>query len=156
MKKIICLLSLFIYHNGFSQNLLDGRIRKVIGKKNSLFFEQGVFHSTSQVSSRLNAVRHGFSKRRGYERIVIDFSTKKVPKIYGHFSKMDKKLSLDFFKTTLKKKVGSYGQSKYVEALKFYPLSKEFLSLEILFKEKVKAEVFYLESPARLVIDVKI
>ena len=100
-------------------------------------------------------MRHSFSKRRGYERIVVDFSTKKIPRIYAYFSGKDRKISLDFFKTTLNKKVSSYGRSKYVEAFKFYPLSKEFLSMEILFKKSVKAEIFYLEFPARLVIDLK-
>ncbi len=100
-------------------------------------------------------MRHSFSKKRGYERIVVDFSTKKTPKIYAYFSGNDRKLSLDFFKTTLNKNVSSYGKSKYVEAFKFYPLSKEFLSMEILLKEDVRAEIFYLEFPGRLVIDLK-
>ena len=52
--------------------------------------------------------------------------------------------------------VGSFGVSNFVKAFKFYPLSKEFLSMEILFKESVKAEIFYLNSPARLVIDIKV
>ena len=155
MKILVYLILLFSIQSGFSQNLLDSRIREIIGKKKSLFFGQGVFHKGSVISSKVNAMRHSFSKKRGYERIVVDFSTKKTPKIYAYFSGNDRKLSLDFFKTTLNKSVSSYGKSKYVEAFKFYPLSKEFLSMEILLKEDVRAEIFYLEFPGRLVIDLK-
>ena len=156
MKLSLFCILVFYIPSVFSQNLLDLRIREISGRKKFLFFNEGVFHKESSMASRVKAMRHSYSTKRGYERIVVDFSSKKLPKIYGHFSSNEKKLSLDFFKTSLNKNVGSFGVSNFVKAFKFYPLSKEFLSMEILFKEAVKAEIFYLNSPARLVIDIKV
>ena len=153
--SLFCILVLYI-PSVFSQNLLDLRIREISGRKKFLFFNEGVFHRESNSQSIVRSMRHSYSKKRGYERIVVDFSSKKLPKIYGHFSSNEKKLSLDFFNTSLSKNVGSFGVSHFVRAFKFYPLSKEFLSMEVLFKEAVKAEIFYLYSPARLVIDIKV
>ncbi len=140
-----------------AQNLLEERIRKITTKKRSVFLDKGIFHNgTSDVNSKLMKVRHSFSPQRGYERVVFDFNSDKMPKIYGYISKAERKLYIDFFNTEIATKIGSFGNSKFVEKVSFFPISKESLSVELTFKGNARVDVFYLTKPGRLVIDIKI
>lgn len=155
-------ISLFLFSfllvspNLFSQDLLGERIRKVEGRKRSIFLDRGIFHNgkTSGKSS-IKAVRHFYSGKKGFERIVIDFETNSVPRIYGHIASHEKKIYMDIFHTELSDKLKSFGVSNFVRDLDFFPISEDSLSLEISLKEKFSADVFYLENPGRFVIDIK-
>ena len=139
-----------------AQNLRNQRIRKISNKKQSIYFESGIFHNgaVKQVS-RLKAIRHSFSKAKKYERVVFDFTTKNIPKLYGHISVLDRKIYLDFFETDIPGQLGSFGNAKFVKAVNFYPISEDALSVEILLKKSVGADIFFLSNPARLVLDLK-
>lgn len=156
MKLIItCLIGLFSYQIT-AQDLMVERIRKISSTKKSVYFDKGIFHNGSPTGKAvLKKVRHSFVKRNGYERIVFDFSSNKLPRIYGHVAKGEKKLYLDFFKTNLDSGIGSFGDSKYVESINFFPIDKQSLSVELIYKDNVNVEVFYLDSPARLVVDIR-
>ena len=152
---LISILPLFVSMT-FSQDLMSERIRKVVGKKRAVYFKKGIFYSTtSKVSSTLKAVRHSFVPARGYERIVFDFTSTKSPKVYGYFSEDMKKIYIDFFDAKLGDSIGSFGNSKYVDKIDFYPVGDESLSTEIRLKGESSIDVFYLEKPGRLVIDIK-
>ncbi len=142
---------------GWAQDLLGERIRKIEGHKQNAYFTQGIFHNgDSGSSSAIKALRH--AKHQGqYERLVIDFTTSEIPRIYGHLSEAEQKLYLDFFKTKLAGPIKSFGKSDKVKGFNFFPVSagQEMLSLEINFKQAVKIDVFYLSSPGRLVIDLE-
>lgn len=157
MKYLALIFLLLFSMNSFSQSLLgDGRIRKITPRKKSIYLDKGIFHNgTVKNSSSINSIRHHFSKKRNYERIVFDFSTQKNPRIYGHISGNESKLYIDFFDTKVKNSIDSFGDSIYVKDINFYPMIDDVLSVEIVFKENVKVDIFYLESPARLVIDIK-
>ena len=140
-----------------AQDLLGERIRKIEGHKQNAYFTQGIFHNGDLGGpSAIKALRH--AKHQGqYERLVIDFTTAEIPRIYGHLSEAEQKLYLDFFKTKLVGQIKSFGKSDVVKGFNFFPVStgQEMLSLEINFKRPVKVDVFYLSSPGRLVIDLE-
>lgn len=157
MKFILAILVLSsLSLDVFSQDLLGERIRRITSRKKSIYLDKGIFHNGGPtVRSTLKAVRHNFNKANGYERIVFDFKTNKIPKVYGHINSRNKNLYVDLFDTQIKKTFDSFGRTKFVEAIKFFPISRETLSVELKFKEKVSVDIFYLDNPGRLVIDIK-
>ncbi|MCK5071880.1 MAG: hypothetical protein KAQ98_00540 [Bacteriovoracaceae bacterium] len=152
---VLSILTIVI-NQSFAQNLFSERLRRIHCAKKSIFLEKGIFHNGgTKRLSKLKAIRHSFSRQTGHERIVFDFTTSEIPRIYGHLSSVNKKLHVDFFDTELFGNISSFGSSKYVDDVKFFPLSEEMLSVELNFKEKVTFDIFCLKSPGRLVIDIK-
>lgn len=147
---------MFTSITAYSQNLFNERIRKLDARKKSIYLDSGIFHNGGQKRpSSLKGIRHSFKKSKGYERVVIDFSTDKLPRVYGHISSKDKKIYLDLFDTEMAGNISSFGNTKYVKAINFFPITEESLSVEIVLKESVGVDVFFLDSPARLVVDIK-
>lgn len=151
----ICLLSLFVTSLQ-AQNLLDERIRRISSRKRSVYLDSGIFHNGGpKRSSKLKAIRHNFSQKAGYERLVLDFVTSELPRIYGYISGKEKKLYLDLFTTDLPDAISSFGNSKFVKSVNFFPIQNDTLSVEVIFKQNVTLDVFFLKSPGRLVVDIK-
>ena len=156
MKNLFFVTLIFLSFSVLSQDLFNERIRKLDGRKKSIYLSSGIFHNGGEKRpSSLKGVRHSYSSKQGYERVVVDFTTNKLPRIYGHISSKDKKLYLDLFDTDILESVSSFGNTKYVKALNFFPITEESLSVEIIFKDAVSVDVFYLSNPARLVVDIK-
>lgn len=155
MHKIL-ILFIFSTFAINAQDLMSERIRKINDKKHSIYFKGGVFHSgTNATTSSLKAVRHGFQAANGYERLVFDFNSDATPRVYGYKSEKEKKIYIDFFNTQLAGNIGSFGNSKYVEKVEFYPVGDESLSTEVILKGDYSIDIFYLDKPGRLVIDIK-
>lgn len=153
--SILC-LTLAISGSVFGQDLFKERIRKLSSNKTSIYIEKGIFHNGGvKLQSTLKSLRQSFNPKQGFERIVIDFSTNQVPKIYGHISNEDKKLYLDIFETSLAKDFKTVSNTRYIEKINFFPIESNHLSIDMKLKGKVIADVFYLENPGRLVIDLK-
>lgn len=153
---LFILLAFVFTSSTFAQNLLQERIRRISPRKKSIYLDTGIFHNGGpKRPSKLKAVRHSFSGTRGFERVVFDFSTNKLPRIYGYISRDENKLFLDLFKTEVPAILSSFGDSKFVKELLFFPIEKDTLSVEINFKSKVTLDIFYLTTPGRLVIDIK-
>ena len=139
-----------------AQNLVEERIRRLDSRKKSVFLNRGIFHNGGpKIASSLKAVRHSYNAKLGHERLVMDFETAQVPRVYGHIATGEKKLYMDLFDTQIKGAIGSFGNSKYVESINFFPISQDTLSVEIHFKQSVSVDIFYLDNPGRFVIDVK-
>ena len=140
-----------------AQDLLNTRIRMISSRKRAIYFDKGVFHNdgNKRESSILNKIRESYVSSRGYERVVFDFSSVTPPAIYGSLAGKQKKIYLDFFNTKISKDIVSIGSSKYISEVNFFPIEKDSLSVEIIFKTEIVADVFFLEKPGRLVIDVK-
>ena len=157
MKIIALFLTFFcLVSTSFGQDLFKERIRKLSSNKTSIYIEKGIFHNGGvKVQSTLKSLRQSFNPKQGFERIVIDFSTSQVPKIYGHISSSDNKLYLDIFETTLAKDFKAISNTRYIEKINFFPIESNHLSLDFRLKGKVSADIFYLENPGRLVIDLK-
>ena len=157
MKIIVLFIAVFSFSSiSFGQDLFKERIRKLSSNKTSIYIEKGIFHNGGvKVQSTLKSLRQSFNPKQGFERIVIDFSSSQVPKIYGHISSDDKKLYLDIFETTLAKDFKAVSNTRFVEKINFFPIESNHLSLDFKLKGKVSADVFYLENPGRLVIDLK-
>jgi hypothetical protein len=156
LKSMLVVLPLLVQTTSYSQDLMSERIRKIAGKKRSVYFKKGIFHSgTNKTESVLKAIRHGFQPANGYERLVFDFKTPKPPKVYGYKSEGDKKIFIDLFNTSLASDHGVFGSTKYIDKIDFYPVGDETLSVEVALKGKHSIDVFYLEKPGRLVIDIK-
>lgn len=138
------------------QDLLKERIRKLSSNKTSIYVEKGIFHNGGvKLSSTLTSIRQSFNPKQGFERIVIDFSTAQIPKVYGHINSEEKKLYLDVFETTLAKDLKTVASTRYIEKINFFPIETNHISVDMRLKAKVIADIFFLENPGRLVIDLK-
>ena len=161
MKIFALILSLFCLtsissEGAFAQDLLKERIRKLSNNKTSIYVEKGIFHNGGvKVQSTLKSLRQSYNPKQGFERIVIDFSTNQVPKIYGHISSEDKKMYLDVFETNLAKDFKTVTNTRFINKINFFPIESNHLSIDMQLKGKVIADIFYLENPGRLVIDLK-
>jgi hypothetical protein len=161
MKILFLLLSVFcltssLFETAQAQDLFKERIRKLSSNKTSIYVEKGIFHNGGvKLQSTLKSLRQSYNPKQGFERIVIDFSTNQIPKVYGHISNEDKKMYIDIFDTTLAKDFKSVANTIYVEKFNFFPIESNHLSIDMKLKGKVIADIFYLENPGRLVIDLK-
>ncbi len=154
--SLFVLLAILLTSSVSAQNLLQERIRRISSRKRSIYLDTGIFHNGGpKIQSKLKAVRHSFSPKRGYERVVFDFTTNELPRVYGYISRDENKLFLDLFETDVPATLTSFGDSKFVKELLFFPIQKDTLSVEVNFKSKVTLDVFYLSNPGRLVIDIK-
>jgi len=149
-------LSLFLTLPVMAQNLMEERIWKVAPRKKSIFLDSGVFHHNSALKNAIvKSVRSSSVPGRGYERLVIDFNTNSIPKVYGHISPLKKKISVDLFETTVSTDQPQIKSSKIIKALDFISVDGKTVTMELSFKNKASFDVFYLENPGRLVIDIR-
>ena len=158
MNRIIFLLisTLVFSQQVFGQDLLKERIRKLSSNKTSIYIEKGIFHNGGvKLNSSLVSIRQSFNAKQGFERLVFDFSSNQVPKIYGHMNSDDRKLYIDLFETTLSKEFKAVATTRYVDKVNFYPIESNHISIDLRLKSKVIADIFFLENPGRLVIDLK-
>ncbi|MFZ4713055.1 MAG: hypothetical protein ACOYL6_05070 [Bacteriovoracaceae bacterium] len=140
----------------WAQGLSNERIWKIGNRKKGIYQDRGVFHSGVEgTPGVLLSVRHSMNKEIQAERIVLDFSGEKIPRVYGHISPTGDKIYIDLFSTTMNTTSSFDGKGEYLKTVEFYPISKDILSLELGFKHKVTADVFFLEAPGRFVIDIK-
>lgn len=154
MKVSLVLLFLFSLSNALAQNLMEERIWKVASHKKSIFLSSGVFHFNSSHASSVTGVRNSAGNGRGFERVVVDFNTPQVPKLYGHIT-AGKKLSVDFFNTSVQAAQPQMKNSKYVQSIDFITVDGQTMTMEIGLKGKSSFDIFYLENPGRLVIDIR-
>jgi len=154
--KLVFLMSLFFCVTVTAQDLFKQRIRKLSTRKKAIFLTNGIFHNGSikRVAS-LKKIRHSYSKKNKVERIVFDFNINKIPKVYGQIEGDKNRIRVALFDTELGKSVQSLGDSHLVKNIDFFPLTNGILSTEITFKTAISADIFYLESYGRLVIDIK-
>lgn len=139
-----------------AQDLLKERIWKISDRKRSVFLDKGVFHSEANpVQQELKDIRNSYVASRGYERIVFDFSSTKPPRVYGKISSLEKKVYLDFFNTSIGTSISELKNIKYLKNIDFFTIDEDNISVELLFKNNVSFDIFYLENPGRLVVDVK-
>ncbi len=153
-KKFLVLMVSLIPSLCWSQNLTQERIWKLVAKKKSIYQSKGVFHLNKGPSSTLVALRSSTAQAE-YERLVLDFKTAEPPKLYGSLSEEGKKLSLDFFATSVPSEMSSLKNSKYIQKVHFYRLDPGQVTMELIFKNKVSVEVFYLLDPGRVVVDIR-
>lgn len=154
MKFSLLLLALIVAFPALSQNLMEERIWKIAPRKKSIFVDSGVFHHHSNVKSSVTGMRNSTVDGRGYERVVIDFNTSTIPKIYGHVT-ANQKLSVDFFDTASQTSQPQMKNSKFVKSVDFISVDGKNMTMEIALKGKSSFDVFYLENPGRLVIDIR-
>jgi len=153
---MIVLILLFLTLPSYSQDLFKERIRKLSNNKISIYVEKGIFHNGgAKTQSTLKSLRQSFNSKQGFERIVMDFTTNNVPRVYGHINSEEKQLYLDIFETSLVRDFTSPDKTRYIEKINFFPIESNHLSLDIKLKNKVIADIFTLDNPGRLVIDLK-
>jgi hypothetical protein len=156
MKFRLLFFTFILCLNVKAQNLLEERIWKVTATKRSIFLDKGVFHSDDfNVKANLTNVRNSFVKSRGYERLVFDFDSNLPPRLYGHISQKGNKLYLDFNNTNITGSIDKLKNVKYVDNVNFFTIDEGTLTAEVNFSTKVSFDVFYLENPGRIVVDIK-
>ena len=147
--------------DAYAQNLMQERIVTIGNVKRNIYLQKNIFHLSSnyESASKIVDIRMSHVGGRGYDRLVIDFSSNKPPQIYGSFEAETKKIHIDLFKTTLGQDKNYFAESvsriKGIENFKFFDLDSDRMSLEITLKKKSSMEVFFLENKGRLVIDLK-
>ncbi|WP_408098491.1 hypothetical protein ACJVC5_06145 [Peredibacter sp. HCB2-198] len=155
MKFIFIWLCLLVVTPVLAQNLMEERIWKVAPRKKSIFLDSGVFHYNSNLkTASIMGVRNSAVNGRGYERVVIDFNSSTIPKIYGHITP-NKKVSIDFFDTNIQTSQPNMKNSKFVKAVDFISVDGKTMTMEMSLKGKSSFDIFYLENPGRLVIDIR-
>ncbi len=154
---IIFIISMSVGWQLLAQDLLNTRIRAISGRKKAIYFDKGIFHNdgNQRLGAKLVKLRESYVPQRGYERIVFDFDTPQPPAVYGSVDGKNKKIYLDLFNTQLQPGIKSLGSHRYLKQVNFFPIDRDSLSVELLFKQSVVADIFYLKNPGRLVIDVK-
>lgn len=156
MRLFSIFLIIFLAKVNAADDLLEQKITELVGRKTSVYSDSGVFFHKSPVKiSKLEKIRSSFGAKRGYERIVLDFSSPKLPGVYGYIGTSKNKIYLDLLNTSPAEGLASAVAGKYLSSVDILALDKTNTSLEINLKEGLTFDVFYLESPARLVIDVK-
>ena len=156
IRLSLAVFSILISSSVLSQNLFQERIRKVTDQKTSIFLDKGIFHTGSnKAKSTLKSIRQKYRSNIKTERIVLDFQTNYIPRIYGHVSKGERKMYIDMFNTDLASSFATFGNSKLVKSIDFFPIHKKMLSAEIIFHKDVLVDIFYLKNPGRFVIDAK-
>lgn len=156
MKFSIIIAFVLVSGAVFAQNLMEERIWKLSSRKKSIFLDSGVFHyHNGAAGSQVTAVRSSAVAGRGYERVVIDFNTASIPKIYGHISSAKQKLSIDLFDTSVATTQPQLKNSKFVKNIDFISVDGKTLTMDISLKSKASFDVFYLPDPGRLVIDIR-
>lgn len=149
-------ITLFMSLPVLAQNLMEERIWKIAARKKSIFLDAGVFHHPAEVkNSAIAGIRSSSNAGQGYERVVIDFNTPTIPKIYGHISGSDKKISVDFFDTGIATAQPQLKNSKNVKSIDFINVDGKSMTMDISMKGKASFDIFYLENPGRLVIDIR-
>lgn len=153
---LIISVALFFSLSTSAQDLMKERIRKLSSNKTSIYVENGIFHNGGvKQEAVLKSIRNSYNPKQGFERIVIDFNSNQIPKIYGHISSTEKRLYVDFFDTTLAKDLQAISSTRFVEKINFFPIESNYVSMEMKLKTKASADIFYLDNPGRLVIDFK-
>lgn len=156
MKVSMILCFLLLSGVVLAQNLMEERIWKLSSRKKSIFLDSGVFHLAQGSSgSQVTGVRSSAVPGRGYERVVIDFNTPSIPRIYGHISSQNQKLSIDLFDTSVATTQPQLKNSKFVKNIDFISVDGKTLTMDISMKSKASFDVFYLPDPGRLVIDIR-
>lgn len=155
MMRLI-LISLFFTLPVLAQNLLEERIWKVAPRKKSIFLDSGVFHHNADVKNAgITGIRSSATPGQGYERVVIDFNTPSVPKLYGHISTKEQNISVDFFDSTVTTTQPLLKNSKNVKNIEFINVDGKSITMSLSMKGKTSFDIFYLENPGRLVIDIR-
>jgi hypothetical protein len=138
-----------------AQNLMEERIWKLSSRKKSIYLDSGVFHfNSTQVASTITGLRNSTIDGRGHERVVVDFKTPTVPRLYGHISQ-NQKISIDFFDTQIGITPPDLKNSKFVKGIDFITVDGKTMTMELNLKGKASFDVFYLDNPGRLVIDIR-
>lgn len=154
-RLIIALLSVLVTSVA-AQDLMKEQIRQLQKQKKSIYTTSGTFYTKPiKDQSTLTRVRNAYASTRGYERIVLDFSGVLPPQVYGHISGSKNKVFIDLFKTSISPNVRQLKDVKFIKNVDFYTMDKEHTSLELSFVKNSSFDVFYLENPARVVIDVR-
>ncbi len=139
-----------------AQNLMEERIWKVSPRKKSIFLDSGVFHHNSDSKNvGITSIRSASTPGLGYERVVVDFNSATIPKLYGHISPKDQKVTVDFFDATMASNRPTLNKSKNVKEIDFINVDGKSITMELSMKGKTSFDIFYLENPGRLVIDIR-
>lgn len=154
--RFIALAFLLSSFSVFAQNLMDERIWKIAPRKKSIFLDSGVFHAPAgSTGAGITGVRSSAVPGRGYERVVVDLNSTSIPKIYGHISAAKKKITIDFFETSIMTQQPQLKNSKFVKSIDFMSVDGKTITMDLTLKSKASFDIFFLENPGRLVIDIR-
>lgn len=143
----------------YSQNVLKENTWVLASSKKNIYFEQGIFrlNAATQQSTPvlLQNIRTNFNKKTQQERIVIDLSGNSLVSLYGSVLSSKKKVTLDLMQVAKSESLPNAIKGKFLQSVDIYIIEPKLISLEFNFDSVYSFEIFYLENPMRVVIDVK-
>lgn len=149
-------ITMFMSLPVLAQNLMEERIWKVSSRKKSIFLDSGVFHHNADLKNAgITSIRSSATPGQGYERVVIDFNSASIPKLYGHISPKEQKITVDFLNATVASAQPQMKKSKNVKNIDFINVDGKSITMDLSMKGKASFDIFYLENPGRLVIDIR-
>ncbi len=150
-----------IFNSESFAGLMDQRIWKMSDHKRAVYLDTGIFHSgngvdsAAKIENELKHMRNSYDAARGYERLVFELSGSVLPFVYGQVSAEGSSLTLDIRGAVLKKDFKPLKRTQYISQIDLYHFGDDFLSTELRFNGDLSFDIFYLESPTRIVIDIK-
>ena len=156
IKTITTIFFLFfaLLEQAQGQNLFDQQIRKIPTEKRSVFFDSGIFHNGNpKIQSSLKGIRTSYSNDLNRERLVFDFTTETIPRVYAFLAPENNRLFLHFFNSQLT--FDPVFSGVHMQRANIFLFQPDEIPLELLFKDKVSIDIFQLAYPGRLVIDIK-
>lgn len=153
--RYLWLLVGFMAFQVHAQNLNEERIWKLVPRKKSIYLSHGIFHLNDGARTSITGLRSSFVRDRGYERVVIDFAGATSPKLYGYIDAKANKLSIDFFDSSVTPQITALRNTRHVKSVDFMAIDQNQVTMDMKLKDNVNFDIFYLENPGRLVIDIR-
>lgn len=155
--KFLTLFFIFFCISIGAQDLAKMSVFEIKKDKAQRYKLEGVFRqkNNSVKMAQIVDIRKSFNPECICERVVFDFKTSLPKEIYLVLSAKHKRIFMDLMATNTDKYFNPFAKSKKVTDIKYYKLDSEKLSVEMGLKDQSKIEVFTLDNPSRLVIDIK-
>lgn len=128
------------------------------GRKLENYFNSGFIKNRADIvtdKTKLEKIRAFYKKETGYERVVLDFSTEKLPKTMVYLSANEKRLMITMIGAQKNNSVEKPVKTEMFSTYNVYHVDNS-TTVELTFRRPKEIDVFYLEKPARLVIDARV
>lgn len=128
------------------------------GRKLENYFSSGFIKTRTDIitkKTKLEKIRAFYKEKEGYERVVLDFSTDKLPKTMVYLSSNEKRLMITMIGAQKNTEIEKPIKTEMFSTYKVFHVDNS-TTVELTFRRPKEIDVFYLEKPARLVIDARV
>lgn len=130
--------------------------RKLSNYISAGFIKNNLAQADYNKSTELVKIRSFYQEKNKIERVVFDLSSEKLTKTIVYISNTEKKVIVTMDKVKKSESIVIPAKTLMFSTYKAYQLDSDSLIVEMTFKRHKEIDVFFLEKPARLVIDTKV